>query len=323
MEVDIKQKILVFFRKNAENYVSGEDISTALGVSRAYVWKYVNKLRNHGYEIEAVPHLGYKIRSSPDKLFEYEVKNGLRTRTIGKKAVHYSESIDSTNNRAYELAEAGEPEGTLVIAESQFHGKGRMGRRWVSPKGGGIYISLILRPDVGTDEIPGITLIAAESIAKVINRITRLSAGIKWPNDIVVNGRKICGILTEIKAQPDRVDFLILGIGINVNTPPGKIPPGGTSLKNETNLSVNRVGLTRDLLEEFEKDYQRFKKEGFSLRETCKGLSLTLGRKVEIREHDRVIKGTAVDIGEKGALIVKNGKGALQRVFSGDVTLFG
>jgi len=322
MIADAKQKILSFFRKNTEHYISGEEISSAMGVSRAYIWQYISKLREDGYEIDAVPHLGYKLRSAPDKLFEYEIKNGLKTRSIGGKTIHYHESISSTNDRAYELAEAGEPEGTLVIAESQTHGKGRIGRRWVSPKGVGIYMSLILRPDVETDEVPSVTLITAGSIAKAINRTAGIDAKIKWPNDIVVKGKKLCGILTEIKAQPDMVDFLILGVGINVNTPVGKLPEGATSLKNETGASMVRAQLTRDILEEFEKDYNRFKKEGFScLRNECKEMSLTLNKKVRITEHHRVMKGMVVDIDGKGALIIEDENGKFQRIFSGDVIL--
>lgn len=321
---DIKKKILGFFRKNAGNYVSGEEMGNALGVSRACVWKYINKLRDDGHVVDAVPRLGYRLKSAPDKLFGYEIKTGLKTRVMGKKEIYYHESIGSTNDLAYKLAEVGKGEGTLVVAESQSRGKGRMGRSWVSPKGGGIYMSLILRPDVETDEVPSITLIAAKSITRIINKITGIDAKIKWPNDIVIDGKKVCGILTEIKAHPDRADFLILGIGINVNTPAEKLPPAGTSLKNETHFFVNRAQLLRDTLEGFEKDYYVFKKEGFSsLREECKKLSLILKKKVKITEHHRTIRGTAVDIDEKGALIIKDEKGALRRVFSGDVTMIG
>ena len=323
-EDDIKLAILDFFRRNSGKYVSGEDISRALGVSRAYVWKHINKLRDDGYGIPAVPHLGYKLNSSPDRLSGYEIRAGLKTVTIGKKAVYHYGSVGSTNDIAYLLAEKGEPEGVIVIAESQTRGKGRLGRKWVSPKGGGVYMSLILRPDIEADEIPAITLIAAKSVAKAINRVSGLEPGIKWPNDILVNGRKICGILTEIKAQPDRVDFLVLGIGVNVNTPGGDLPCEGTSIKNETGCCVDRVMFVRNMLEEFEDDYNRLVKYGFSsLREDCKKLSLLLSRKIKITEHNRVITGTAVDIDDKGALIVKDGKGMLHRVFSGDIVLAG
>ena len=322
MESKITEKILEVFRKNAGNYVSGEDISRALKISRAYVWKYITKLRDDGYEIDAVPHLGYRLRSAPDKLYPVEIKLGLNTKVIGQKEIFHYDAIGSTNEKAYELAESGVPEGTIVAAEEQSRGKGRMGRVWASPRGGGIYVSLVLRPDVEMDEIPTITLIAASSIARAIKKVSGVDAGVKWPNDLFVNGKKVSGILTEIKAQPDNVDFLVLGIGINVNTPAGKLPHTATSLKTETSSPWDRVELLRVTLEEIEKDYEEFKKNGFpALRDECKKRSILLGRKVEISEHKKVIKGTVSDIDEKGVLIVEDAKGGLKRVFAGDVVL--
>lgn len=321
-EYEVKKEIIGFFRKNREKFISGEDISGALGFSRASVWKYIKKLRDEGYLIEAVPHLGYRLVSAPDKMYGYDISCGLKARKFGKKAVHYYDSISSTNDRAYELAEAGEPEGALVIAESQTHGKGRIGRKWVSPKGTGIYMSLIVRPDVETDEIPTITLIAAAGIISALKRVYGLEAKMKWPNDVLVNDKKVCGILTEIKAQPDQVEFLVLGIGINVNTPASKLPPEGTSIKIECGHSVDRLELARSVLEEFESDYSKFNKEGFAaLRKECKDCSSTLGKKVKVVEHHRSVKGQAVDIDEKGALIIRTDSGQKKRIFSGDVMM--
>ncbi|MFC1548732.1 biotin--[acetyl-CoA-carboxylase] ligase [Candidatus Omnitrophota bacterium] len=321
-EFDVKREIIGFFRKKRENFISGEEISDALGFSRASVWKYIKKLREEGYHIEAVPHLGYRLRSTPDKMYGYDISCGLKTKSIGKKDILYFDSIGSTNNKAYELAEAGEPEGTLVIAESQTHGKGRIGRKWMSPKGTGIYMSLILRPDVEADEIPSVTLITAAAIISALKKVYSLKAKMKWPNDILIGGKKVCGILTEIKAQPDRVEFLVLGIGINVNTPSSKLPPEGTSLKNECGRHIDRVELAKNMLVEIEKDYSKFSKKGFAaLREECMDYSLTLGKRVKVSEHHRSIEGVAVDIDEKGALIVKTDNGELKRVFSGDVVL--
>ncbi|MFQ5952460.1 MAG: biotin--[acetyl-CoA-carboxylase] ligase [Candidatus Omnitrophota bacterium] len=321
-ESDIKAKLLKIFRKESGTFVSGEDISEKMGVSRASVWKYINKLRGDGYVVDAVPHLGYRITSVPDKLFAHEIDYNLKTKIIGKRDIYHYENIKSTNDKAYELAENGEPEGAIVVAESQEQGKGRMGRKWVSPKTGGIYMSLILRPDVETDEIPTLTLIAAISAARAINKMCPLEAKIKWPNDIIIKSKKLGGILTEIKAQPDRVDFLILGIGINVNTPSSKLPSVGTSLKNECSRDVDRVELVRRFLENFEKDYLKFKKKGFlSLRDECKSYSSVLGKHVKVTEHHKVLEGKAVDIDEKGALIIKLSNGSKQRIFSGDVVL--
>ena len=321
-EFEVKKRIIGFFRETEGNFISGEEISGVLGFSRACAWKYIKKLRDDGYVIEAVPHLGYRFKSAPDKIYGYDVSSGLRTKAIGKKPIYYYDSIDSTNDRAYELAESGEPEGTIVIAETQTRGKGRMGRKWVSPASGGIYASIILRPDMETDEIPAITLIAAMAVIRAIKKICALEAGMKWPNDILIGGKKVCGILTEIKAQPDIVDFLVLGIGVNVNTSFKKLPPEATSLRIESSRRMDRTEFIRRMLEELERVYSKFRKEGFaSLREECKTLSLILGEWVKISEHHRSIEGLAVDIDEKGALIIRTEGGIFQRVFSGDVVL--
>ena len=240
-EFEGKKNVINFFRENKDGFISGEEVSGALGVSRACVWKYIKKLRDDGYVIEAVPHLGYRLKSSPDKMYGYDISSGLRTEVIGKKNAYYYESIGSTNDKAYELAENGEPEGVIVLAETQLHGKGRMGRKWESPDSDGIYMSLILRPDAETDEVPAVTLIAAAAVIRAMNRMYDLEARMKWPNDVWIKDRKVCGILTEIKAQPDMVDFVVLGIGVNVNTDPKRLPPGSTSLRAECCSRVNRM----------------------------------------------------------------------------------
>lgn len=320
-DVNIKKEILRFFYERKNKYVSGEEISASLGFSRASLWKHINKLRLDGYLIEAVPHLGYMLKAIPDKMYGYDLGIGLGTDIIGKQKIWHYESLKSTNNTAYELAEKGEPEGTLVVAETQTSGKGRLGRKWISPESGGIYFSLILRPEMESDKVPVITLVAAVSIQKAIKKIYDVDAGIKWPNDILIDGKKVCGILCEIKAQPDMVDFLILGVGINVNTPIKKLPAEATSLKNESSRSVSRIKLMRQILTEIEKDYLKMKKEGFnSLRAECKKLSTVLNKHIKVTEHHRIIEGNAVDIDEKGALIIQTKTGEKKRVFSGNVS---
>lgn len=323
-DIDNKRKIMQYFRSRGLEYVSGEALSKALGFSRANVWKYIKKLREDGYVFDAVPRQGYKFKSAPNRVLEHELAAELDTKIFGKQVVHSFEEITSTNDKAYQLAEEGAPEGTIIIAQGQTKGKGRIGRKWVSPNGGGIYVSLILRPDAETDEIPSIALIAALAVAKAIKEETGLEAGVKWPNDVLINGKKVCGILTEIKAQPDRVDFLVVGIGVNVGTPASKLPPEGTSLAAETS-AVKAPDMTvflRRVLEAFERAYIKFGKEGFnSLRKECKELSLVIGKQVNVVEHHRTLTGKAVDIDEKGALIVLTEDGDLRRVFSGDVVL--
>ena len=317
-----KKKIIHYFRKSGGKHVSGEALSKELGFSRANVWKYIKRLREDGYVIEASSRLGYVLKASPDRISVYEIDVGLEARIFGKRPIYFYDEISSTNVRAYELAEEGAAEGTIVIADSQSKGKGRIGRKWVSPKGGGIYMSMILRPDVETDEIPTITLITASAVVKAIRQECSLEPAVKWPNDVMLGGKKVCGILTEIKAQPDSVDFLVVGIGINVNTPLSKLPPEGTSLSEGGAPLVDRTAFLRRLLFEFEKDYVKFKDEGFAaLRAECKKLSLVLGKRVDIVEHHRPLSGKAVDIDEKGALVVLTDDGELRRVFSGDVML--
>lgn len=321
-DFDHKKKIIAYFRARGLDYVSGEELSEEFGFSRANVWKYMSKLRDEGYGIEAVPHLGYRLMSVPDRILPYEIDVELKTKVFGKSEVHCHDEIASTNDEAYRLAEKGAAEGTIVLAECQTKGKGRVGRKWSSPKGGGIYLSLILRPDAETDEIPSITLIAASAVVKVIRKECSLEAVVKWPNDVFVGGKKVCGILTEMKAQPDSVEFLVLGIGININTPAGKLPPEGTSLAVQASRTFDRTVLLRSLLEALERDYRKFSSSGFMpLRDECKAFSLVLGEHVNITEHHKKIEGRAVDIDEKGALIVRTTAGAIKRVFSGDVVM--
>ena len=321
-ELEIKGKIIKALRLSRTDFVSGEEISSSLGFSRAGLWKYINKLREDGYDIKASPHLGYSLKFSPDKLYAHEISAGLKTRALGRKYIYHHEKVSSTNDLAYMLAEDNAPEGTIVVAESQTKGRGRMAREWVSPGGGGIYMSVIFRPDAEADEIPAITLIAASAIARSLKKVCGIDVGVKWPNDILLKDKKLCGILTEIKAQPDSVDFLVLGIGMNVNTPVDKLPPGAASLKEHIGEPVCRVELVKQILTDLEDVYSIFGKSGFrALRDECKKLSSVLGKKVNVEEHKRRITGTATDIDEKGALIVQSDTGRSERVFSGDVLL--
>ena len=321
-EYEAKKEILRLFYGDEGEYLSGEDISNKLGFSRAGVWKYISKLREAGYVIDAVPHLGYRLKSAPDKLYGYDISSGIRSGIFCQEPIFHIETTSSTNEKAYELAEKGAPEGAIVIAEGQTGGKGRMGRKWVSPKKGGVYMSVILRPKMDLDEIPSVTLIAGTAIIDAIEKACGIKAGMKWPNDIMIEGKKVCGVLTEIKAQPDMVDFLVLGIGVNVNTPEDKLPPEATSLKAHTDKDISRVAFVRELLFSLDKTYSLFKNKGFkALRSKCREKSVVLGSRVKIMEHNRSTEGLAEDIDDKGALILKSDSGKTQRIFSGDVTL--
>jgi BirA family biotin operon repressor/biotin-[acetyl-CoA-carboxylase] ligase len=316
----MEEKILHIFGRHGDVYVSGEDISKELGVSRTSVWKHIELLRDLGYEIEASPHLGYKLISRPDRLIPEELKNNLKTKVLGKKVFAYK-SLDSTNETAYQLAKGGEKEGSVVIAESQKKGKGRQGRRWVSPKGG-IYLSCILKPDIEPREVAKITLVSAVAVCASIREIANVPAMIKWPNDIIIRRKKACGILTEMKAEQDKVDFLIVGIGVNVDMVSNLLPKNATAIIGESETKPSKVALAKKILENLEYYIILFRKEGFDkIRDEWRHLSTTLDHHVKVHCHDEKIEGQAIDVDEEGALVVRLDSGFHRRVLSGDVVI--
>ncbi|MFH1479593.1 MAG: biotin--[acetyl-CoA-carboxylase] ligase [Candidatus Omnitrophota bacterium] len=314
-------KIINFFKKNSGSYISGEEISNALGVSRTTIWKHIEKLRAEGYEITASPHLGYRLESFPDRLTELELGFDLGTDIVGKKIYSYKE-ISSTNDTAYSLALSGEKNGSIVIAEYQSKGRGRLGRKWISPRGKGAYFSVILRPDILPREISLITLISSLAIAKSIREYVNLPALIKWPNDILINNSKICGILTEMNGETDKINFVIIGIGININTKKDLLPEGASSILEEKGNSVSRVELLRVILRNLDRYYKMFSegKREVILNE-YKVLSGVLDKRVKVSYHDQVIQGHAVDIDNEGALIIRLDSGFNERVLAGDVSM--
>lgn len=309
----IKEKVLQVLRENRD-YVSGEELAVSLGVSRTAVWKQIRSLIKDGYVIDSLPNRGYRLLTVPDRLYSFEVKNGLQTTLLGKKVVHFN-STTSTNTVARKLSEEGEEEGTVVIAESQSKGKGRLGRKYVT-RTGGVWMSLILRPKIDPMHAASLTLLAAVSVTKVLRELG-IEAVIKWPNDVLVNGKKICGILTEMNAETDVVNFIVLGIGINVNnTAPLET---ATTVKAETGRDADRVRLVQALLEELEEDYLTFKEQGFTpILWTWRRYSDTLGRQVEVTYQGETITGIAQDVDSEGSLIVKQSDGAARKIVSGD-----
>lgn len=314
-------KILNIFRSSNGEFISGEEMSEKLKISRAAVWKHIEQLRKEGYGITGEPHVGYRLIGTPDKLIPEEVLYKLGTKIIGKKIFSY-ETTDSTMDIAHRLAQSGSPEGTVIFSEGQSKGRGRMGREWLSPKGKGIYLSLILRPDVSPAEAPKITLLSAVAVALAIRKMTHLGALIKWPNDILVNDHKICGILTEMSAEVNTVRYIILGIGINVNTSREHLPKEATSLKHEAGEEISRVELTQEILREFERQYHIFKEKGFKkLIEEWKNLSHTLGEGVKIVCQNKKIEGVAVNLDTSGALVVRLDSGFTEHITAGDVVM--
>ncbi|MCK5180297.1 MAG: biotin--[acetyl-CoA-carboxylase] ligase, partial [Candidatus Omnitrophica bacterium] len=273
---------ITHFLKTAEGYLSGEEISRHIKISRAGIWKYIQELREEGYDIVAVPHLGYRLISSPDKLLPAEIQFELGTNILGKD-IRYFDSIDSTMDVAFQLGVEGVGEGTVVCAESQTKGKGRLGRNWVSPKGKGIYMSVILRPRLMPADLTPLTLLCAVAVCEAAGKFCDGQAKIKWPNDILVHNKKLAGILTESSAEMDRVRFVVVGIGINANAPLSQLPENYTSIKNETGQKVSRVVLMQEILRSLERWYIILGKQGFaSVITRWKELSSTLGRHVRL-----------------------------------------
>ena len=316
-------KILRLLRGHSSGFVSGEEMSRRLKVSRTAIWKRVTHLRTLGYEIQASTRTGYRLVGSPDLLTPSEVKPLLQTKWIGR-AIHYFHALDSTNSKAYELAVDGAKEGEVVIAESQEKGRGRLGRKWFSPPFLNLYLSIILRPKIPPHQASLITLMAAVATAEAIQKFSNLSPSIKWPNDILLEGRKVAGLLNEIHSEIDRIHFIILGIGINLNMD-GKmfskeIRGKATSLKRELGQAISRKAFLQTLLLELEMWYEIFLKEGPPLvLKAWRDRAQIKGRSVKVTSFEETLTGVAMDVDSEGALILKTEKGEQKRIVAGDV----
>ena len=320
----MKDRILKLL-KGSDNFVSGQDISEMFGVSRTAIWKYMNALKEEGYVIESSSKKGYKLLNSPDVLTESEVLPLLKTEVIGREIVHF-DSIDSTNNMARINAASGCSEGLTVIAEEQTAGKGRLGRKWITPKSTSIAMSIVLRPGIKPSDAAGITLVMGTAVCRAIRNTTGLDVGIKWPNDIIINGKKVCGILTEMSAEIDIVNYIIVGTGINVNVTqfPEEIRDIATSLCLECKKSISRKEVLAAVLYEFEKLYSIFKTNGLqTIIQEFKSYSVTLGRHVKVISINEAFEGIAQDITPDGILLVKVEGGSVKMVIAGDVSVKG
>jgi BirA family biotin operon repressor/biotin-[acetyl-CoA-carboxylase] ligase len=318
-----KEKILNLLRSSKAGYVSGEELARKAGISRTMVWKHIESLRGSGFGIEAVPSQGYRITSIPDILRQGDIKPGLKTRVIGKE-VHLLPSVASTNTLAMEMAAGGSPEGTVVIAETQTGGKGRLGRKWISPKGN-LYLSVILRPDVPLQKAPLITLMGAVAVATTIRTTCGLEAGIKWPNDILVSGKKVSGLLTEMSAEQDRVRHIVLGIGVDVNMELETLPPEvrvlATTLAAASGKTIDRTALLRQLLRDLDRWYRIFLSNGQEVLREWKSLNLTIGNRVAVSGAGETLEGLARGIDEEGRLVVRLDDGTIRTVAAGDVSI--
>ena len=309
--------------KKVESYISGEELGEKLGVSRAAIWKGIQKLKEQGYEIEAVSNKGYHIIRNQDLYNGIEIKEVCNTTKIAKE-VYFYEQTDSTNNCIRKLAKEGKKEGVVAVAEIQTAGKGRRGKGWQSPKGTGIWMSMLLTPNITPPEAPVLTLLAGLAVCRAVRQQTGLTAMIKWPNDILISNKKICGILTELYAEMDSVHFVITGIGINVNTEvfPDELQKTATSLKIEKGESISRKNMIKAVIEEFEKIYLQYEKECSFLpfREEYKKYCINIGKELQVLSKQPFI-AKGIDITEQGELLVQKQTGEKVVVFSGEVSI--
>ena len=322
----MKTKILQLLR-NTQGYVSGQQLCDELGVSRTAVWKVINQLKEEGYEIEAVRNRGYRILEAADVLNGSEIKSRLRTQKIGGQ-VYYQSEIDSTNSWMKRLAEEGVPDGSVTIADMQSRGKGRRGRVWVTPFGTSIPFSILLRPDIRPERASMLTLVMGLCVAQAIRELYGLKTGIKWPNDVVVHGKKICGILTEMTMQADYIDSVIIGVGINANMQEfsSELTDKATSLRNELGRPVKRADIVVKILEIFEENYHIFlqTQDLSGLIEDYHGYLLNKDKEVRVLQPGDEHTGVARGIDEMGNLIVeRSDNGQTEKVFAGEVSIRG
>ncbi len=315
--------LLTLLAENATIVISGARIAKEIGVSRSTVWRWVERLRGLGVRVKGQPASGYFLEQVPDILTPDMLKQRLKGSLFGKHIFHFFKT-DSTNRVALELGHAGEAEGAVVLAEEQTAGRGRAGRSWHSERAAGIYVTLLLRPKLAPVQAPLLTMMAGLSAHTAVQAVTGLAVDLKWPNDLLVRGKKMGGILTEMHAEPNQVRFVIVGIGINVNQEkfPGELASVATSLRAETGKPQSRMELLVRLLHEFESDYNRFLREGVAsvVARFESVSSYAKGKRVRVTNGTESYAGTTAGLGPEGLLQVEREDGRVTAVISGDVT---
>jgi BirA family transcriptional regulator, biotin operon repressor / biotin---[acetyl-CoA-carboxylase] ligase len=320
---EIRTKLLSMFSEAEGNYVSGQAISDELGCSRTAVWKHIEELRKAGYEVEAVRRLGYKIIEKPDRVTANEIMLGLETEFIGRH-IHYEEVVDSTQKIAAKIAYEHVPEGTIVIAEDQQVGRGRMNRSWYSKKGTAVTMSMILRPKIPPQQAPQLTLLTAVGIMLAFRDVTHVQADIKWPNDILIKGKKVVGILTELQAEADQISSVIIGIGINVNSVeedfPEQVKDIATSLRIASGEKINRAFLIQRVFYHIEKLYGQYLEHGFKpIKLLWESFALSVGKEIIARTLNSTLKGKVLGITDEGVLQLQDVEGNVHLVYSADI----
>jgi BirA family biotin operon repressor/biotin-[acetyl-CoA-carboxylase] ligase len=319
-------QILRALRAAGTGSVSGAQLAEQLGISRAAIWARIEELRALGYDIEASPHLGYRLVSAPDVLHADDLLARLGKAKVIGRDIRVFQKTTSTSDVVEKLARDGVKEGVVVFAESQTKGRGRLGRKWTSPPGKGLWFSVLLRPDLRPQAVTQLTIASATALVRAIHSQTGLTPEIKWPNDILRNGKKLAGILTEMSGELDHVKHVILGIGVDVNLTARELPPDlrqlATSIQMETGRDVDRAGLATAILRELDGDYTRICSGQFeSVADEWERSCSTIGRNVVIQIGDRKIQGRAESLDADGALLLRTQHGRLERIIGGDVTL--
>lgn len=325
VQSDVRTKLIEAFSNADGMFISGQQIANHIGCSRTAVWKHIEELRTEGFVVEAVRNKGYHIIFTPEKVTANEIQLGLQTKTLGKM-IHYEESVETTQKIAHTLAGEGVPEGTLVVAEEQHGGKGRLMRPWYSPKYSGIWMSLILRPKIPFQQAPQLTLLAAVAVAQAIEHTTNLKPQIKWPNDILINRKKLTGILTEMQAESDRIHSVIIGIGMNVNQQKNDFPEElqeiATSLLIEGHKKVSRAKVIQEILVRIEALYEQFLEEGFlPIKKLWESYAISLGQEIKATTVNNVIIGKAIGITDEGVLLLEDSSGKVHSIYSADIQI--
>lgn len=317
----MREKIKKIFLNSNHSFISGEDLSKQLKISRAAIWKQIEELKKEGYEFEAVRRKGYRLLNRPDDILLDEIKSNLNTEWLGREIV-YSKETKSTQFDAHELARNGAVHGTVVIANKQTGGKGRLGRVWYSEADKGIWMSIILRPSFNYQHAPLITLFTSIVIYETLKSLYEIDAWIKWPNDIYLDGKKSAGILTEMHGEQDQIHYLIIGLGINTHKTkyPADIQSKAISIEENINKPPRRTEIIQQFLNKFEKNYEYFIDHGFEpFYEKYNQRLFGKGKKITIKQINRTYKGYIDCIDKNGYLMVKNENGEQTKVIAGDI----
>jgi len=320
--MDRSKEVLEYLR-NAHDYISGDHMSNSMGISRTAIWKYVNHLERLGYGVSKLKGKGYRLFASPDKLYAWEIERHCQATVIGKKIL-YKDELDSTNAFAFKLALAGEAEGTCIIAETQDAGKGRLGRKWFSPVGKNLYISIVLRPHIPPSNVYPITFLSSLAVYDTIKALTDTEPTLKWPNDVLVEGRKICGTLLELSTEADLVRFVIVGIGLNINMEEDEldkeIKDKATSLFILTKKPFERSRVCGILLTNIERYYSVFLEKGPE--EICSiwgERAKIRGKHLEITQMGEIYRGISEGIDRDGSILLTI-DGKTKKIIAGDVS---